>query len=301
MMVIRNICPAGKKALMWFLISTLIFTTSFFSGSVLGFSSELWALTYWGPALYFCLLTFILRYCYTGFMYEVALRSAFLGATFSLGIFLTSFENGWRVFGLYTIILSFFHFSEFVSVALTNPRTLSVSSFILNHSVQYGVAAVASWIEWAVEFYFFPDMKTFFWLSYCGVVMCIAGEVFRKSAMFTAKTNFNHTVQFVKRPDHELVTHGVYSICRHPSYVGWFYWSIGTQITLLNPICVIIYAVASWFFFRERVYAEELTLITFFGPQYVDYQKRVGTGLPCIKGYTPDNTSQHLRDDHWSY
>ncbi|KAJ8722339.1 hypothetical protein PYW08_004741 [Mythimna loreyi] len=300
-MATRTVCPAGKKALMWFFISTLIFTTSFFSGSVLGFSSELWLLTYWGPALYFCLLAFILRYCYTGFFYEVSIRSAFLGLTFSLGIFLASFDNGWRVFGLYTIILSFFHFSEFVSVALTNPRTLTVNSFILNHSIQYGVAAVASWIEWGVEYYFYPEMKTYFWVSYCGVVMCIAGEIFRKAAMFTAKTNFNHTVQFVKRPDHELVTHGVYSICRHPSYVGWFYWSIGTQITLLNPICVIIYAVASWMFFRERVYAEELTLLTFFGPQYVEYQKKVGTGLPFIMGYIPENTGQQIRDDHWSY
>ncbi|XP_022813985.1 protein-S-isoprenylcysteine O-methyltransferase [Spodoptera litura] len=300
-LLMRNICPAGKQALICFFISTIVFTTSFFSGSVLGFSSELWALTYWGPALYFCLFNFILRYCYKGFMYEVSIRSAFLGATFSLGIFLTSFDNGWRVFGLYTIILSFFHFSEFVSVALTNPRTLSVNSFILNHSVQYGAAAVASWIEWGVEYYFFPDMKSYFWLSALGVVMCITGEGLRKSAMFTAKTNFNHTVQFVKRPDHQLVTHGVYSLCRHPSYVGWFYWSIGTQVTLLNPICVIIYTLASWTFFRERVYAEELTLLTFFGPQYVEYQKQVGTGLPYIMGYIPENTGQNIKDDHWSY
>lgn len=297
----KNICPAGKQALICFFLSIFVFTISFFSGSILGFSSELWALTYWGPALYFCLFNFILRYCYKGFMYEVSLRSAFLGAAFSLGIFLSTFENGWKVFGLYTMILSFFHFSEFVSVALTNPRTLSVNSFILNHSIQYGVAAVASWIEWGVEYYFFPNMKTYFWVSAVGVAMCVTGELLRKSAMFTAKTNFNHTVQFVKRPDHQLVTHGVYSICRHPSYVGWFYWSIGTQITLLNPLCIIIYGLASWMFFRERVYAEELTLLTFFGPQYVEYQKKVGTGLPYILGYIPENTAQNLKDEHWSY
>lgn len=234
-------------------------------------------------------------------MYEVSIRSAFLGATFSMGVFLSTFENGWRAFGLYAMILSMFHFSEFMSVALTNPRTLSVDSFILNHSIQYGLAAVASWIEWAIEYYFFPNMKTYFWISFVGVVMCITGELLRKSAMFTAKTNFNHTVQYVKRPDHQLVTHGVYSLCRHPSYVGWFYWSIGTQITLLNPICLIIYTLASWTFFRERVYAEELTLLTFFGPQYQDYQQKVGTGLPYIAGYIPENTSQEVKDEHWSY
>ncbi|CAB3261856.1 unnamed protein product [Arctia plantaginis] len=297
----KNICPGGKQALICFSISALIFTISFFSGSVLGFSSELWALTYWGPALYFCLFNFVLRYCFKGFTYEVSVRSAFLGAVFSLGLYLTTLDNGWKVFGLYTMILSFFHFSEFMAVALTNPRTLTTDSFVLNHSMQYGIAAVSSWIEWAVEYYFFPSMKAYFFISVIGVVMCITGEVVRKAAMFTARTNFNHTVQFVKRPDHHLVTHGVYSICRHPSYVGWFYWSIGTQITLLNPVCIIVYALASWTFFRERVYAEELTLLTFFGPQYVVYQKQVGTGLPYITGYIPENTGQRVKDDHWSY
>lgn len=89
--------------------------------------------------------------------FQVSVRSAFLGAAFSLGLYITTFDNGWKVFGLYTMILSFFHFSEFMAVALTNPRTLTTDSFVLNHSVQYGIAAVSSWIEWAVEYYFFPS------------------------------------------------------------------------------------------------------------------------------------------------
>ncbi|XP_061716725.1 protein-S-isoprenylcysteine O-methyltransferase [Cydia pomonella] len=284
----KNIHPAGKQAILCFLVCAFTFTISFFSGNILGFSSELWALTYWGPGLYFCLFNFILRYCYKGFIYEVSVRSAFLGAAFATGVHLSTFDSGWRVFGLYTMALTFFHFSEFMAVALTNPRTLSIDSFILNHSLQYGLAAVASWTEWAVEYFFFPEMKTCFLLSAVGFLMCIGGELLRKSAMFTARTNFNHTVQFVKKPDHELVTRGVYSLCRHPSYVGWFYWSVGTQITLLNPICMVLYTLASWLFFRERVEAEELTLLAFFGPQYERYCRDVGTGLPFIKGYQPD-------------
>lgn len=61
-------------------------------------------------------------------------------------------------------------------------------------------------------------------------MLCATGEVLRKGAMMTAKTNFNHIVQSVHEDGHQLVTHGVYSLCRHPSYVGWFLWSIGTQV-----------------------------------------------------------------------
>jgi protein-S-isoprenylcysteine O-methyltransferase len=86
--------------------------------------------------------------------------------------------------------------------------------------------------------------------------------------------------------DHRLITRGVYNFSRHPSYVGWFYWSVGTQLVLCNPICTVGYAVVSWRFFRDRIEYEELRLIEFFGEEYVDYKRNVGTGLPFISGYT---------------
>jgi protein-S-isoprenylcysteine O-methyltransferase len=63
-----------------------------------------------------------------------------------------------------------------------------------------------------------------------GLSLCLGGEVIRKLAIVTAGSNFNHVVQMEKREDHELVTSGVYSLCRHPSYLGWFAWSFGTQV-----------------------------------------------------------------------
>ena len=62
--------------------------------------------------------------------------------------------------------------------------------------------------------------------------MVLGGEAMRKGAMITAMTNFHHYVQYIKKDGHQLVTHGVYGLFRHPSYVGWFYWSIGTQVCI---------------------------------------------------------------------
>lgn len=67
----KNASPAAAQALLCFSLSSLVFIVSLFSSSVLGFTSELWALTYWGPGLYFCLLNFILRYSLQGFTYDV--------------------------------------------------------------------------------------------------------------------------------------------------------------------------------------------------------------------------------------
>lgn len=49
-------------------------------------------------------------------------------------------------------------------------------------------------------------------------------------------------------------------------------------------MCIVGYTVASWRFFRERIEEEELSLIHFFAEDYVEYKKRVPTGLPFISG-----------------
>lgn len=106
------------------------------------------------------------------------------------------------------------------------------------------------------------------------------------------------------------------SFSRHPSYMGWFWWSIGTQLLLCNPIvcarvcaharlmrfapyghptaCIrahcstrppqatVGYAAASWQFFADRIPYEEETLHDFFGAEYAEYCRRVPTRIPFI-------------------
>lgn len=78
------------------------------------------------------------------------------------------------------------------------------------------------------------ELKQLNWLSVVGLLMVLCGEGLRKAAMLTAGSNFNHIVQNEKAQSHVLVTSGVYSYFRHPSYVGWFYWSIGTQVSYVS-------------------------------------------------------------------
>lgn len=114
-----------------------------------------------------------------------------------------------------------------------------------------------------------------------GVAMMIAGHFFRISAMFTAGSNFTHLISFRKKESHCLVTNGVYSLSRHPSYFGFFIWSIGCQIMCLNPICIFGFAYVLWRFFKERIKDEEPLLISFFGEDYIRYRNRVGILIPC--------------------
>lgn len=159
------------------------------------------------------------------------MRSVFLGYAFIVSIFIScTADASLKALGVHGAILAAFHYTEFISIAWSNPKTLTSDSFILNHSVAYGVALCASWLEFFTERHFFPKMKELTLISYIGLVVCVCSEIVRKSAMFTAKSNFSHLIQSQKEEDHRLVTHGIYKLCRHPSYVGWFYWSLGTQV-----------------------------------------------------------------------
>ncbi|KAG8434240.1 hypothetical protein GDO86_012567 [Hymenochirus boettgeri] len=195
--------------------------------------------------------------------YQIAIRASFLGFAFGCGFLISITQSPWKHFGWYVCSLSFFHYSEYLVTAINNPKSLSLDSFLLNHSLEYTLAAMSSWVEFTVEKTLYPGMKQITWLSVIGLIMVLFGEMLRKCAMLTAGSNFNHIVQNEKSDSHTLVTAGVYSWFRHPSYVGWFCWSVGTQVLLCNPLCLVGYTLASWRFFRERIEEEELSLIHF--------------------------------------
>lgn len=63
-------------------------------------------------------------------------------------------------------------------------------------------------------------------------------------------------MQYHKKDDHVLVTSGIYQRVRHPSYFGFFYWALGTQLVLGNSFSFFAYAAALWRFFSHRVLRE---------------------------------------------
>jgi protein-S-isoprenylcysteine O-methyltransferase len=212
--------------------------------------------------------------------FSIYWRSSLLSNVFLIGILISNQRTypSLVCFGYYLMSLSFFHLSEYTFTALFNQEETSTDSFLLNHSWEYGIAAASSWCEFLIEAFLFPSLKLSLYTRLVGIFFILFGELFRKSAMYTAGTNFNHYVQESKQENHILVTSGVYAFFRHPSYFGWFVWSIGTQILLANPICTVLYTIVSWKFFNSRIVYEEYYLLKFFGKQYLNYQEKVSSG-----------------------
>ena len=157
------------------------------------------------------------------------------------------------------------------------------AAFILNNGLAYYVAHVFGLVEFVTEAFLLPAKKQLCLLNYVGVVLILLGQLARSLAMVHASSNFSHAVAYRKRPDHELVTSGVYSLSRHPSYFGFFCWAVGTQLLLGNPVGACGYAAVLWNFFANRIRGEEKYLVEFFGEEYIAYRKRVTTLIPFLR------------------
>mmetsp|Transcript_20766 Transcript_20766/g.30136 ORF Transcript_20766/g.30136 Transcript_20766/m.30136 type:complete len:114 (+) Transcript_20766:911-1252(+) len=112
--------------------------------------------------------------------------------------------------------------------------------------------------------------------------MCTIGEAIRNLAWLTAGNSFTHQIQRKRSESHTLVTNGIYAMMRHPGYLGWYLFFVGTQVMICNPICAVLFVALGHRFFALRIPIEERHLIAMFGNAYSNYRKRTPTWLPGI-------------------
>eukprot|EP00899_Mesostigma_viride_P005891 jgi/Mesvir1/15302/Mv06511-RA.1 len=148
----------------------------------------------------------------------------------------------------------FYHVSEGALAFIYNRDDFSMGSFLFSR--EYLIAMGCACLEYWLERAFCPGLKSGAMCSICsitGILMVVTGELMRKTAMITARRNFTHSIKHTRRADHRLVTEGIYRYIRHPGYLGWFIWSVGTQVLLCNPICIPAFTYVSWSFFATRI------------------------------------------------
>jgi protein-S-isoprenylcysteine O-methyltransferase len=193
----------------------------------------------------------------------IAVRAFCLGCTLMLGLFGTALlaytgSHLWRPF-FFLGTLSIFHFLEFYTTAASNTPIAYIASFLLTNGNQYRIAHSLAFVETIITSYFFPGYQSSVhppWVIALGITLIAVGQAVRSTAMMQAGTNFNHQVQSRKHDGHELVTNGLYHYLRHPSYFGFFWWGIGTQLMLGNTVCSLAYAGVLWYFFKKRITRE---------------------------------------------
>ncbi|KAJ5770640.1 uncharacterized protein N7511_002691 [Penicillium nucicola] len=236
-----------------------------------------------------------------GISLRAMLLGTALGLSSSLAVLLSATTTTplWRV-PFFIAALSLFHFLEFWVTAQYNTRYATVSAFLLSsNGWAYNVAHGSAVVECLVSHTFWPGQSSIArmlsvsvpgsifggqvsLLLVGGFVLLLVGQVVRTIAMAQAGGNFNHHVQSRRQEGHVLVQEGLYRVLRHPSYFGFFWWGLGTQLVLGNVVCFVGYSLVLWRFFSSRIKREEAYLISFFGDAYIQYRKDTPVGIPGI-------------------
>jgi protein-S-isoprenylcysteine O-methyltransferase Ste14 len=120
------------------------------------------------------------------------------------------------------------------------------------------------------------DGDTIRWL---GVVLFAAGGALRLWPVFVLGRRFSGLVAI--QPGHTLVTSGIYSVIRHPSYLGLLVNSLGWGLAFRSGVGVLLTALTIPPLLA-RIHAEERLLRTQFGSEYDAYRARTSRLIPGL-------------------
>jgi protein-S-isoprenylcysteine O-methyltransferase Ste14 len=118
------------------------------------------------------------------------------------------------------------------------------------------------------------DGDTIRWL---GVVLFAAGGALRIWPVFVLGRRFSGLVAI--QPGHALVTSGIYSVIRHPSYLGMLVNSLGWGLAFRSGVGVLLTALLIPPVLA-RIGVEEALLRTQFGDEYGEYCARTSRLIP---------------------
>eukprot|EP00977_Amphora_coffeiformis_P009423 scaffold2179_cov165-Amphora_coffeaeformis.AAC.27 len=187
--------------------------------------------------------------------------------------------------------MSIFHLLEYFTTAVFNPTAASSDSFLVNQSASYTMAVVTQCIEFGIRFVFWPDWNLPRPVVLAGLVMTAVAQTIRSAAMITAGQSFNHIIQTYKKENHVLIEHGIYSVFRHPSYVGFYYWSVGTQLLLGNLVHAVAFSVVSCLCSQD-LDGDPVSALTNH-PEVVECQ----TGVKCLPRHRRISCRFSVRSD----
>lgn len=133
------------------------------------------------------------------------------------------------------------------------------------------IYAATTWLDFAN--YTLPS-----WAGWLGVLLLAAGLFVFWRAHADLGLNWSPSLEI--REKHELITHGIYGVIRHPMYASQWLVALAQPLLLHNWIAGFLNLLAFLPFYFLRVRAEEQMMLETFGDQYEVYMQKVGGVFP---------------------
>jgi protein-S-isoprenylcysteine O-methyltransferase Ste14 len=140
------------------------------------------------------------------------------------------------------------------------------------------IAVLSAWLP------AYTDRKEFWVLDgdavrWLGVALYVGGGGLRLWPIFVLGRRFSGLVAI--QPGHALVTDGIYSVIRNPSYVGLLVLSLGWALAFRSGVGVLL-AVLNIPPIVARIRSEERLLRAHFGEEYEAYRARTWRLIPGL-------------------
>ncbi|MBN1940907.1 MAG: isoprenylcysteine carboxylmethyltransferase family protein [Candidatus Diapherotrites archaeon] len=117
-------------------------------------------------------------------------------------------------------------------------------------------------------------------ISIAGVILLFTGLVIYVKSVLTLGKFFSKELEIKK--GHALVTSGIYTHVRHPSYAGSFLLFLGFALIANSAIAIALFLIVMVPWLAWRINNEEKFLEKKFGREFVEYKKNSKLLIPKI-------------------
>jgi len=137
-----------------------------------------------------------------------------------------------------------------------------------------------------------PSLSTF--INYLAAILSFTGFAIRAYTIGTTPrgTSGRNTDKQVAE---QLNTSGIYSVVRHPLYLGNYLMWIGIVLFTKNFSFTIIVSLLYWIYYERIMFAEERFLEKKFGDVYLNWSKKAPAFVPNITTFRKSEVSFSLK------
>lgn len=122
-------------------------------------------------------------------------------------------------------------------------------------------------------------------LTYISIFLSVLGFIIRAISIGTTPKGTSGRNTKEGQVAESLNTSGIYSMLRHPLYLGNYFMWIGIVLFTMNFSFVIVISLAFWLYYERIMFAEERFLERKFGQSYLDWSLTTPAFLPSLSNY----------------
>ncbi|MFM9056359.1 MAG: methyltransferase family protein [Bacteroidota bacterium] len=82
-----------------------------------------------------------------------------------------------------------------------------------------------------------------------------------------------------------LNTTGIYSLVRHPLYLGNYLIWVGLVVFVESPVFILVFSLLYWIYYERIMLAEEAYIAGKFGDAFIQWSNRVPAFIPRFSGF----------------